>query len=91
MASQDFRLVSATPARPRPTAREYRQQWAEKLSSVRARSGATSSTRVDLGLDDIANLLFSLPKADLAKIVNRKFAQTRAVYVDGTTLHIHTL
>ena len=92
MASQDFRLVSATPARPRPTAREYRQQWAEKLSSsVRARSEATSSTQGDFGLDDVANLLLSLPEADLAKIVIRKFAQTRAVYVDGTTLHIHTL
>ena len=91
VASQDFRLVSATPARPWPTAREYRQQWAKKLSSVRARSEATSSTQGDFGLDDVANLLLSLPEADLAKIVIRKFAQTRAVYVDGTTLHIHTL
>ena len=92
MASQDFRLVSATPVRPRLTAREYRQQWAEKLSSsIRARGGATSSTQGDFGLDDIANLLLSLPKTDLVKIVIRKFAQTRAVYVDGTTLHIHTL
>ena len=92
MASQDFRLVSATPARPRPTAREYRQQWAEKLSSsIRARSGATSSTQGDFGLDDVANLLLSLPEADLVKIVIRRLAKTRAVYVDGTTLHIHTL
>ena len=92
MASQDFRLVSATPAWPRPTAREYRQQWAEKLSSsIRARDEATSSTQGDFGLDDVANLLLSLPEANLVKTVIRRLAQTRAVYVDGTTLHIHTL
>ena len=92
MASQDFRLVSATPARPRPTARECRQLWAEKLSSsTRPRSEATSSTQGDFGLDAVTNLLLNLPEADLVKIVIRRLAKTRAVYVDGTTLHIHTL
>ena len=38
-----------------------------------------------------ANLLFSLPEEDFLKIVIKKLAETRAVYIVGTVLHVHTL
>ena len=80
------------PARPRPTTREYHQLWAEKLwASTRSRSEATGGDQSDSVLGDAANLLLSLPKEDLLKIVIRNFAKTRAVYIVGTVLHIHTL
>jgi len=80
------------PARPRPTAREYHQLWAEKLqASTRPRSELTGGDQSDSVLGAAANLLLSLPGEDLLKIVIRKFAETRAVYIVGTVLHVHTL
>ena len=80
------------PARPCPTAREYPQLWAEKLrASTRSRSEATGNDQSDSVLGATANILLSLPKEDLLKIVIRKFAKTRAVYIVGTVLHVHTL
>ena len=80
------------PAWPRPTAREYCQLWAEKLRApTRPRSEATSSDQSNSVLGAATNLLLSLPEEDLLKIVIRKLAETRAVYIVGTILHIHTL
>ena len=42
-------------------------------------------------MDAAASLLLNLPEEDLVKIVIKRLAETRAVYVVGTTLHIHTL
>ena len=42
-------------------------------------------------LGAVANLLLSLPKEDLLKIVIRKLGETRAMYIVGTVLHVHTL
>ena len=42
-------------------------------------------------LGSTANLLLSLPEEDLLKIVIIKFAKTRAMYIVGTVLHVHTL
>ena len=82
-------MVSVVPARPRPTAREYRQLWAEKLQpSTKPRSSGDQSEST---LDAAANLLLSLPGEDLFKAVIQKFVNTRAVYLVGTVLHVHTL
>ena len=80
------------PTKPRPTVRKYCQQWAEKLrASTRLRSKATGGNQSDPVLCFAANLLLSLPKEDLLKVVIRKFAETRAMYIVGTVLHVHTL
>ena len=80
------------PIKPHPTAREYHQQWAEKLwASTRPRSETTSGNQSNSGVGSAANLLLSLPEEDLLKIVIRKFAETRAVYIVSTVLHVHTL
>ena len=38
-----------------------------------------------------ANLFLSLPKEGLLKVVIKKFVETRAVYIVGTILDVHTL
>ena len=38
-----------------------------------------------------ASLLLNLPEEDLVKTVIKRLAETKAVYIVGTTLHIHTL
>ena len=38
-----------------------------------------------------ANILLSLPKEGLLKVVIKKFVETRVVYIVGTILHVHTL
>ena len=90
--SPSFSLLSATPALPCPTTKEYCQLWAEKLqASTRPRSKATSSNQGHSKLGTATSLLLNLPKEDLVKIVIKRLAETRAVYIVGTTLHIHTL
>ena len=80
------------PARPCPIAREYRQLWVEKLRAfTRPRSEAIGGNQSDSMLGAAANILLSLPEEDLLKIVLRKFAETRVVYIVGTVLHVHTL
>ena len=60
-------------------------------ASTRPRSEATSNNQGDSILGATASLLFNLPKEDLVKIIIKRLAETRAVYIVGTTLHIHTL
>ena len=80
------------PKKPCPTTREYRQQWAEVLrASIGPRSKATDSNQSDPVLCSTANLLLSLLEEDLLNVVIRKFAETRAVYIVGTVLYVHTL
>ena len=59
--------------------------------STRPRSEATRSNQGDSVLGAAASLLLNLPEEDLVKIVIKRLAETRAVYIVGTTLHIHTL
>ena len=80
------------PAWPHPSSREYCLLWAEKLQlPTRPRSEATSSNQRDSELGAAASLLLNLLEEDLVKIVIKRLAETRAVYIVGTTLHIHTL
>ena len=64
----------------------------EKLQlPTRPRSKATSRNQGDSELGVAASLLLNLPKEDLVKIVIKRLVETRAFYIVGTTLHIHTL
>ena len=85
-------IFSATLVKPCPTAREYQQQWAEVLqANTRPRSEATNSNQSDPVLCFVANFLLSLPEEGLLRVVIEKFVETRAVYIVGTVLHVHTL
>lgn len=85
-------IVSAAPAKLRPTAKEYRQQWAEKLrANTRPRGEASDDDQSDPALCWIANFLTSLPREGPLRTVIRKFVNTKAVYIVSSTLHIHTL
>ena len=55
------------------------------------RSEATDSNQSDLVLCFVADFLLSLPKEGLPSAVIKKFVETRAVYIVGTILHVHTL
>ena len=85
-------ILSAAPKKPRPTAREYRQQWAKILwANTRPRSKATDSNQSYPMLCFAANLLLCLPEEGLLRVVIKKFVETRALYIVGTILHVHTL
>ena len=72
----------------RPTAKEYRQLWVEKLS--KARGEASSSHRSAETLQSTADFLNSFPSEGIPRIVCQKFCVTQAVYLVDQTLHIHT-
>ena len=76
----------------RPTAQEYQAEWAKELCrSVKPKDQASSSVQGSSELGPIADFLYTLPNEGPPRIVAKKFAQTRAVYLIGTILHIHTL
>ena len=83
--------LSAVPAK-RPSAREYRQLWVEKLSTEAKRRGeAGCSSPNPPDLDSIASFLNALPTEGLPRVVIQRFTQTKAVYIDKNILHVHTL
>ena len=85
-------ILSAMPKKPCPITRGYCQQWVEVLqANTRPRSKATDSNQSDRVLCFVADILLSLPKEDLLKVVIKKFVEIRAVYIVGTILHVHTL
>ena len=70
----------------------YCQQWAEILrANTRPRSEATDSNQSDPVLCFVADFLPSLPEEGLPRVVIKKFVETRAMYIVGTILHVHTL
>ena len=79
--------LSAMPTK-RPIAKEYWQFWVEKLSKVQGE--ASSSHRGAETLQSMADFLNSFPIEGIPRIVCQKFCVTRAVYLVGQTLHIHT-
>ena len=82
-------LNSVVTAERRPTAQEYRKKWAKKLHKTRSRASCSNQSTPELG--SIANFLYTLPIEGPPCIVVQKFAPTKAVFVTGTTLHVHTL
>lgn len=95
-------LVCAVPRKPRFTVKEYRQVWAEKLhpkppSTSFKRVGAKPKCRVKRvhwvlpGLHSVARFLRSASQNGFPYDVIDKLAVTKAVYIIGTTLHVHVL
>ena len=60
-------------------------------ANTRPRGEGTDSNQSDGVLHFAANLLLGLSKKGLLKVVIKKFVETRAVYIVGTVLHVHTL
>lgn len=95
-------LVSAAPRKPRLTTREYRQAWAKKLYPKPSptsfkRVGVKPKCRVKRvhwvlpGLYSIAQFLCSVLPNGFPYVVIDKLAVTKAIYIIGTTLHVHVL
>ena len=86
-----------------PTAREYRNQWAAKLRprvspsfkpprvSVKPKRRVKRVNWVLHGLYSVAQFLRSISTEGPSCIVIEGVSSTKAVYIIGTTLHIHTL
>ena len=75
----------------RLAAREYWQLWVEKLSAAAKLQGEASCSNQDLEkLQSTADFLHSFPIEGIPQVVVQKFCVTRAVYLVGETLHVHT-
>ncbi len=91
------------PTERRPTAQEYREQWAQKLRprapppfkpprvSVKPKCRVKRINWCLPGLYSIAQFLRGVSPEGPPCIVVEKVSETKAVYVIGTTLHVHAL
>ena len=70
---------------------EYCKEWAKKLcKDAKPEDQASSSIPISLELESIVNFLHTLPVGGPTRVVVKKFAQTQAMYVLNTILHVHT-
>ena len=91
------------PSKCRPTAREYRKEWAQKLCPtttppfkpprvcVKPRHRVKHINWGLTGLYSIASFLHEQSPQGPPSLILEKVFKTKAVYIIGTTLHMHLL